>query len=191
MRYRLPCGCGHPVWKPSPACLDEPLPDSMPVVGTGHGVVCGRLRHSRLHARPPAWLLHLNGVLLESSERFCARLMGDWLRGRALPSHGRGHWFETSIAHHPANARRPGNSPGPPFLRLGMDFPPNAHAFPFKLLLLLPAMRIVARPCVHPLRASGSKASSDIPMTVHPSKMPARPGRKGHFRRKSKLKGLQ
>ncbi len=24
---------------------------------------------------------------------------GDWLSGRALPSHGRGHWFESSIAH--------------------------------------------------------------------------------------------
>ena len=24
---------------------------------------------------------------------------GDWLRGRALPSHGRGRWFESSIAH--------------------------------------------------------------------------------------------
>ena len=27
-------------------------------------------------------------------------IKGDWLRGRALPSHGRGRWFETSIAHH-------------------------------------------------------------------------------------------
>ena len=26
--------------------------------------------------------------------------VGDWLSGRALPSHGRGHWFESSIAHH-------------------------------------------------------------------------------------------
>ena len=25
---------------------------------------------------------------------------GDWLRGRALPSHGRGRWFKSSIAHH-------------------------------------------------------------------------------------------
>lgn len=24
---------------------------------------------------------------------------GDWLRGRALPSHGRGRWFKSSIAH--------------------------------------------------------------------------------------------
>jgi hypothetical protein len=26
--------------------------------------------------------------------------MGGWLRGRALPSHGRGHWFKSSTAHH-------------------------------------------------------------------------------------------
>jgi len=26
--------------------------------------------------------------------------MGDWLSGRALASHARGHWFEPSIAHH-------------------------------------------------------------------------------------------
>ena len=25
---------------------------------------------------------------------------GDWRRGSALPSHGRGHWFDPSIAHH-------------------------------------------------------------------------------------------
>jgi hypothetical protein len=25
--------------------------------------------------------------------------MGDWLSGRALPSHGRGHVFESRIAH--------------------------------------------------------------------------------------------
>ena len=24
---------------------------------------------------------------------------GDWRSGSALPSHGRGHWFEPSIAH--------------------------------------------------------------------------------------------
>ncbi len=28
---------------------------------------------------------------------------GDWLSGRALPSHGRGHWFEPSIAHEEAH----------------------------------------------------------------------------------------
>ena len=38
--------------------------------------------------------------------------MGDWLRGRALPSHGRGHWFETSIAHH--RRRRGGRDSRPP-----------------------------------------------------------------------------
>jgi hypothetical protein len=26
--------------------------------------------------------------------------MGDWLSGRALPSHGRGHRFDPCIAHH-------------------------------------------------------------------------------------------
>ena len=33
----------------------------------------------------------------------CARRrleVGDWLRGRAHPSHGWGRWFESSIAHH-------------------------------------------------------------------------------------------
>ena len=28
------------------------------------------------------------------------RQMGDWLRGRAYPSHGWGHKFESCIAHH-------------------------------------------------------------------------------------------
>ena len=27
------------------------------------------------------------------------KIEGDWLSGRALPSHGRGHWFKSSIAH--------------------------------------------------------------------------------------------
>ena len=27
--------------------------------------------------------------------------LGDWLRGRAPPSHGGGHWFKSSIAHQP------------------------------------------------------------------------------------------
>ena len=36
------------------------------------------------------------------------RVPGDWLSGRALPSHGRGHWFDPSIAHGPAMlGRRP------------------------------------------------------------------------------------
>ena len=26
--------------------------------------------------------------------------LGDWRSGSALPSHGRGHWFDPSIAHH-------------------------------------------------------------------------------------------
>lgn len=29
--------------------------------------------------------------------------MGDWLRGRALARHARGHWFKSSIAHHIKN----------------------------------------------------------------------------------------
>ena len=29
--------------------------------------------------------------------------MGDWLRGRALPSHGRGRGFKSLIAHHETN----------------------------------------------------------------------------------------
>ena len=28
------------------------------------------------------------------------KLVGDWLRGRALPSHGRGRGFKSRIAHH-------------------------------------------------------------------------------------------
>ena len=31
---------------------------------------------------------------------------GDWRRGSALPSHGRGHWFDPSIAH--GNLKRSG-----------------------------------------------------------------------------------
>lgn len=31
----------------------------------------------------------------------CGKMVvaGDWRRGSALPSHGRGHWFDPSIAH--------------------------------------------------------------------------------------------
>ena len=32
---------------------------------------------------------------------------GDWRRGSALPSHGRGHWFDPSIAHHQAGSSDP------------------------------------------------------------------------------------
>jgi hypothetical protein len=32
------------------------------------------------------------------------RARGDWRSGSALRSHRRGHWFEPSIAHHPASA---------------------------------------------------------------------------------------
>ena len=32
---------------------------------------------------------------------------GDWRSGSALPRHGRGHWFDPSIAHHQTR-RRPG-----------------------------------------------------------------------------------
>ena len=46
------------------------------------------------------WLL---SDLISGAER-CARLelrLGAWLSGRASPSHGGGHWFESSTAHHP------------------------------------------------------------------------------------------
>ena len=33
---------------------------------------------------------------------------GDWRRGSALPSHGRGHWFDPSIAHHISRTVRSG-----------------------------------------------------------------------------------
>ena len=33
---------------------------------------------------------------------------GDWRRGSALPSHGRGHWFDPSIAHHVSRIVRSG-----------------------------------------------------------------------------------
>ena len=32
---------------------------------------------------------------------------GDWRRGSALPSHGRGHWFDPSIAHQLAGFNDP------------------------------------------------------------------------------------
>ena len=32
---------------------------------------------------------------------------GDWRRGSALPSHGRGHWFDPSIAHQQAGSDDP------------------------------------------------------------------------------------
>ena len=32
---------------------------------------------------------------------------GDWRRGSALPSHGRGHWFDPSIAHQSAGSNDP------------------------------------------------------------------------------------
>ena len=32
---------------------------------------------------------------------------GDWRRGSALPSHGRGHWFDPSIAHQQAGSVDP------------------------------------------------------------------------------------
>jgi len=32
---------------------------------------------------------------------------GDWRRGSALPSHGRGHWFDPSIAHKALSATGP------------------------------------------------------------------------------------
>ena len=38
----------------------------------------------------------MNCVTINSAER----QMGDWLRGRAYPSHGWGHKFESCIAHH-------------------------------------------------------------------------------------------
>ena len=35
----------------------------------------------------------------ESTREGGQHLQGDWRRGSALPSHGRGHWFDPSIAH--------------------------------------------------------------------------------------------
>ena len=32
---------------------------------------------------------------------------GDWRRGSALPSHGRGHWFDPSIAHQQVGSNDP------------------------------------------------------------------------------------
>ena len=40
---------------------------------------------------------------------------GDWLSGRALPSHGRGHWFEPSIAHELARAAGRRRAPPAPW----------------------------------------------------------------------------
>ena len=64
----------------------------------------------------------------------CGKIVvaGDWRRGSALPSHGRGHWFDPSIAHFPRLQQRiipsrldlnPRSNPGvdPYAVRLGQN----------------------------------------------------------------------
>ncbi len=47
------------------------------------------------------WREHPSGAckLLQVRSRERASPQGDWRSGSALPSHGRGHWFDPSIAH--------------------------------------------------------------------------------------------
>ena len=87
--------------------------------------------------------------------------MGVWLRGRALPSHGRGRWFKSSNAHHdlhegsehrlepffvyvagrslaaPAPARRPRAAASTPWFRLLTDNDACAYADVTAMILLV------------------------------------------------------
>ena len=46
-------------------------------------------------------LLHWQSIRDIMNAVTAADALGDWLSGRALRSHRRGHWFESSIAHFP------------------------------------------------------------------------------------------
>ncbi len=52
---------------------------------------------------PSGWIARLRRATCERRRQNAATIepaSGDWRRGSALPSHGRGHWFDPSIAHH-------------------------------------------------------------------------------------------
>jgi hypothetical protein len=98
------------------------------------------------------------------------RSAGDWLSGRALPSHGRGHWFEPSIAHQPT---------GPvPITELALFiFPASADASPRRTTAVAVRETAATRSSCQPPRrppaardATGHSCLADLPGSEHPAR---------------------
>ena len=67
----------------------------------------GRSSHPQMHGSPPE-ACNILEVRLRGRAPRVETPAGDWRSGSALPSHGRGHWFDPSIAHGEVHAVPPG-----------------------------------------------------------------------------------
>ena len=109
-----PRGRGHRAARPSvhlprpPACPSEKDPSSCRAGSRRPSQPpTGRSSHRRKHGAPRE-ACNILEVRLRERAPMVATPTGDWRRGSALPSHGRGHWFDPSIAHGEVHAVPPG-----------------------------------------------------------------------------------
>ncbi|CAN5817042.1 hypothetical protein BH24ACT2_BH24ACT2_17210 [soil metagenome] len=81
--------------------VQTPEGDPLAPLAGGHpGVHVAGMRLRVRPARHPVGLASTLRAPLRAPEPALSwEARGDWLSGRALPSHGRGHWFDPSIAH--------------------------------------------------------------------------------------------
>ena len=83
---------------PSPCRVSTHEPSRLPT---------GRSSHPWMHG-PPREACNILEVRLRGRASRVQAPEGDWRSGSALPSHGRGHWFDPSIAHGEVHAVPPG-----------------------------------------------------------------------------------